>query len=89
METVALQAGLESFRRPLEESGLKVVELETAKEPVDVIVYSGVSCEPAGISGLEEIGSLTGGTGHAPVLMLNAVGLTPEEVRDLVLSRRG
>lgn len=86
---MALQSGLDNFRVPLEEKGLRVVSMETAREPVNVIVYSGVSCEYAGISGVENFGSTMDAGETDRVLMINAVGMSPEEVRDLVIARSG
>lgn len=86
---VAVQNGLSEIRQKLQESGYEVVSMEENTEPVDVIVYSGVSNDLTGFDTVDYYGdSISMGVDNPSGLMLvNAHSHSIDQVVSLINQR--
>ncbi|ADG83826.1 hypothetical protein Tfer_1524 [Thermincola ferriacetica] len=86
---VAVQKGLYETERVLQDSGYDVVSLEENEEPVDAIVYSGVSNDLTGFDSVDYFGDGTtmGINSPSGVLLINAQGYSPHEVAGILNSK--
>lgn len=89
--TVAVQAGLGQVAGRLAEQGYQVVSLEENMEPVDVVVYSGVSDDLTAFDAVDYYGdgATMGVSSPSGVMLLNAHNRSPDDVVSLVNSRFG
>lgn len=79
---VAVQNGLEGIANSLKGQGYDVVAMEDNTEPVDVIVYSGVSNDLTGFDTVDFYGDgvTMGVESPSGVMLLNAHSHSPEQV---------
>ena len=79
---VAVQNGLEDIANSLKGQGYDVVAMEDNTEPVDVIVYSGVSNDLTGFDTVDFYGDgvTMGVESPSGVMLLNAHSHSPEQV---------
>ncbi|MFA5881985.1 MAG: YkuS family protein [Eubacteriales bacterium] len=79
---VAVQNGLEDIANSLKDQGYDVVAMEDNTEPVDVIVYSGVSNDLTGFDTVDFYGDgvTMGVESPSGVMLLNAHSHSPEQV---------
>lgn len=89
--TVAVQTGLGQVAGKLSEHGYRVVSLEENMEPVDVVVYSGVSDDLTVFDAVDYYGdgATMGVNSPSGVMLLNAHNRSPDDVVSLVNSRFG
>lgn len=88
---VAVQNGLGDIAARLGEQGYEVVSMEENAEPVDVIVYSGVSNDLTGFDTVDYYGDgLSMGVNNpSGVMLVNAHSHSPEQVVSIINDRFG
>lgn len=88
---VAVQNGLEEIASSLRTQGYEVVGMEENTDPVDVIVYSGVSNDLTGFDTVDYYGdNMTMGVNNPSGLMLvNTHSHSPEQVISIINHRFG
>lgn len=85
---VAVQNGLSEVDKVLRDSGYDVVSMEETDDPVDAIVYYGVSNDLTGFDAVDYFGdgATMGVNSPSGVMLINAQGYSPEEVANLLNS---
>jgi len=88
---VAVQNGLGDIANSLKAYGFDVVSMEENTEPVDVIVYSGVSNDLTGFDTVDFYGDgmTMGINSPSGVMLVNAHSHSPEQVVSLINNRLG
>lgn len=82
MTKVVVQEGLEEIRSELDKRGYHTYQGQ-GELSADAVVYSGVSCDWSGVPTITNDWV----EGSDSPLLINAVGLTPQEAADLIASR--
>lgn len=88
---VAVQIGLGDIAAQLGAQGYEVVSMEENTEPVDVIIYSGVSNDLTGFDTVDYYGDglSMGVQSPSGVMLVNAHSQSPEQVVSLINHRFG
>lgn len=89
--TVAVQSGLSQVAGKLTEQGYRVVSMEDSMEPVDVVVYSGVSDDLTVFDTVDYYGdgATMGVSSPSGVMLVNAHNITPDDIVSLINGRFG